>query len=159
VSSVGNIRSLNRYVTYRGNSFRFLLGQAISQYPCTSGYPQVVLSKNGKQKTIRTHVIVARAFIGERPTGLDICHNDGDKTNSAANNLRYDSRKANLDDRHLQGTMRSAITANVFNEVDIPPIRRRARSGEGVCSIARSLGVNHATISNIVNRKTWKHVA
>jgi hypothetical protein len=50
------------------------------------------------------HHLVARAFIGERPDGLQVCHGDGNKTNNAAANLRYDSISANVRDSVEHGT-------------------------------------------------------
>lgn len=44
------------------------------------GYPCVALCVNGEHTTKTIHAIVAAAFIGPRPNGLDINHIDGDKT-------------------------------------------------------------------------------
>ena len=58
------------------------------------GYMQVCI----KRKTKNVHVLVAQAFLGERPSGYHVCHKDGDKTNNRIENLRYDTPKANWDD-------------------------------------------------------------
>lgn len=42
------------------------------------------------------HVLVAEAFIGERPPGLEVCHGDNDPTNNDVSNLRWDTRSANV---------------------------------------------------------------
>lgn len=41
---------------------------------------------------------------------------------------------------------------------DVVAIRRRCAEGESQASLARAFGVNHANISMIVNRKTWRHI-
>lgn len=64
------------------------------------GYRQAYLRNPGqKQGTTRNvHVLVAEAFIGPRPPGLQVCHNDGNKNNNTLSNLRYDTPKANWQD-------------------------------------------------------------
>ena len=44
------------------------------------------------------HVLVAEAFIGKRPPGLEVCHGDNDPTNNDVSNLRWDTRSSNVID-------------------------------------------------------------
>lgn len=64
------------------------------------GYMQACLrdigAKYGVSKNI--HVLVAEAFLGERPSGHHVCHKDGDKANNRLSNLRYDTPKNNWED-------------------------------------------------------------
>lgn len=64
------------------------------------GYVQVCLrevgSKYGQTKNI--HVLVAEAFLGKRPEGMHVCHEDGDKLNNSLSNLRYDTPENNWND-------------------------------------------------------------
>lgn len=46
-----------------------------------------------------------------------------------------------------------------LTESTVRDIRRRARAGESAADIARSFGINKTTACNIINGKTWKHVA
>ena len=58
-------------------------------------YLQVVLSKDGKKKTIRVHQLVAEAFV-ENPKGEKyIDHLDGNNRNNNAENLKWCSAKQN----------------------------------------------------------------
>lgn len=69
------------------------------------GYLGFVLTGLGAiKKHLKLHVIVAAAFIGPRPAGMEVCHNDGNKLNNAASNLRYDTRLANEQDKRKHGT-------------------------------------------------------
>nr|WP_232111245.1 HNH endonuclease signature motif containing protein [Nocardia wallacei] len=55
--------------------------------------------KLGTVRKLRTaHSLVAEAFIGPRPEGLQVCHNDGDPTNNMLANLRYDTPSENQTD-------------------------------------------------------------
>lgn len=62
----------------------------------STGYERVFLRKEGIQKSVFVHVLVARAFT-PNPDGKPIVdHIDGDKRNNAASNLRWCTQKENL---------------------------------------------------------------
>jgi len=49
----------------------------------------------GKYVDRYLHVLVAEAFLGPKPTGLDVNHKDGNRQNNAASNLEYITRSEN----------------------------------------------------------------
>jgi NUMOD4 motif len=95
VSRNGDVRSIPRPST---------AGGIMRPGRTKKGYRHVALCKNGRQKTWKVATLVAAAFIGSRPVGLDVCHNDGDSGNDCAGNLRYDTRGGNIADQVLHGT-------------------------------------------------------
>ncbi len=113
---------------------------------------------NWNQVVKQVHWLVASAFIGKRPKGLDVCHNDGDCKNNNSSNLRYDTRASNIQDRikHDQCNAGSKNGMAVLADSDVLDIKRRLSNGEGVCAIARHYGVRHGTISGIKNGKRWR---
>ena len=60
----------------------------LKSFPNPDGYLLVCLSKDGKVKTTRIHVLVGKAFVGERTGELTFDHIDRDKTNNSADNIR-----------------------------------------------------------------------
>lgn len=94
VSSEGRVRSFLQ--TSRGRILR----------PGADGNGRafVILSNGRMTKNIRIHKLVALTFLGPVPPGLEICHNDGNCKNNYRNNLRYDTRSANMQDKKLHGT-------------------------------------------------------
>jgi hypothetical protein len=67
-----------------------------------SPYAAIWLRKSGTPPLKKKiHFLVADAFIGPRPDGLIICHNDGVAMNPHVENLRYDTRGSNMRDRYL----------------------------------------------------------
>jgi len=58
-------------------------------------YPSVLLSNKSIHKKYRIHVIVTRAFLGQRPKGTGVNHKDGVKTNNRLENLEYISPSEN----------------------------------------------------------------
>lgn len=95
VSSHGRMRSLDRvYADSRGWMYHRrgkLLNPGLSG---TKGkqYRHVSLTMGARQKV---HAIVAAAFIGPRPPGMQVCHIDGDRFNNQADNLRYGTPSEN----------------------------------------------------------------
>lgn len=104
VSSLGRIRSLERYAQLRDGRKRKVYGRVLKPSVASHGYYSVSLHKNGAS-THSVHVIVATAFGQERPEGLvEVCHVDGNPHNNSAENLRWDSRSGNNRDQVKHGT-------------------------------------------------------
>lgn len=98
VSDHGRVRSLPG--GYRAG--RVLTG-GLSQL----GYRRHVLCRDGTRRTITTHVLVARAFLGAPPDGTEVCHwNDVHDDNRLAN-LRYGTKFDNQADRRRNGRART----------------------------------------------------
>lgn len=114
VSDEGQVRSYHRRRTGIGASNGWfidnvpvcLLQPAIQP----SGYLFVNLARDSKRFTYRIADIVLLAFVGPHPKGLDICHNDGDKTNNHLSNLRYDTHRNNMRDACDQGKKDKKLT-------------------------------------------------
>ncbi|MBQ1582834.1 MAG: HNH endonuclease [Prevotella sp.] len=53
------------------------------------GYYRVLLCKNGKQKSIRVHQLVAMAFIPNPENKAEVHHIDRDRTNNSVDNLMW----------------------------------------------------------------------
>lgn len=74
----------------------------------SNGYPTVVLGR-GNSRTV--HSLVAEAFLGPCPAGMEVRHRDGVRTNPRRSNLRYGTRGDNVRDAIEHGT-RDAGTPN-----------------------------------------------
>jgi len=125
------------------------------------GYRIVDVAIGGRHISKTVHSLVALTFHGPRPEGLDICHNDGDKTNNAASNLRYDTREGNLADNYKNGTylgktrVRYPLSTQApdprllrkLTVADVYEIRRLWQTGETYLShLARQYDVDASTI-------------
>lgn len=129
-----------------------------STHLSSDGY--AVVSLSGPKKNARVHHIVAAAFIGPRPKGFDCCHNDGDKANNAASNLRYATRLENIRDKAKHGTQTRGNRARCgkLAESDVREIRRRHSLGESCGEIAKDYPVDASNVNRIVRYRTWRHV-
>jgi hypothetical protein len=136
-------------------------GRVLKQCYDSDGYPIVGLCRNGTALTQKVHCLVAAAFIGPRPEGLQVLHGSKSRTDNRACNLSYGTPKQNTADRLRDGT--HAIGAQNGNakltEADVRDIRARLATGESQQSIANTFGVVQVTISEIKRGKKWAHVA
>jgi hypothetical protein len=121
------------------------------------GYRTVALMRNGERSTRYVHHLVAEAFVGPRPDGMDCAHLDGTRTNNVPSNLRWVTRKENLSHRVTHGTMNygAANGSAKLTADDALVIRRLASTGTRQRVIARKYGVCQQAISNVVRGKTW----
>lgn len=99
-STHGRIRSLDQLVDKNDGSSQPVIGRILAANPDKRGRLRVTI--NGRSR--RVHVLVAEAFHGERPPGLEVCHNNGIDTDNRPENLRYDTHAGNMQDKRIHGT-------------------------------------------------------
>jgi hypothetical protein len=76
----------------------------MKQNPKETGRLQIILHRDGIGKAGQVHQLVAKAFLGPKPTPLhEVCHNDGDHLNNRADNLRWGTKSENMYDRVTHG--------------------------------------------------------
>lgn len=157
VSSLGRVRSYRAPGGARG-----LLSEPrlVSPWLARNGYPMVTLAGRPRSKRY-VHHLVAEAFLGPRPNGLDVAHWDGTKTNNALANLRYATKAENMADKLRHGTDNRADHAKFakLSKADVLAIRKRASSGENQSQIARDFGVCQQTVSLIKRHINWAHLS
>lgn len=79
--------------------------RSLSQVLDTFGYPYVrMLDASGARRKVRVHRMMARIFIGPRPSlQHQVRHLDGCKQNNAASNLAWGTALENAADRERHG--------------------------------------------------------
>ena len=154
-SSLGNVRSKTRWmqVTLRGKpTIRLHHGRVRKPNNNGSGYLNVSLGKLGHRYV---HRLVAEAFHGPIPTGLWVCHNDGDPSNNKPQNLRYDTAANNEKDKKKHRTRRpekshmaslTLVQVAMIKEL-LPKFSQR--------ELAEAFGVSQPTISRISTGFCW----
>jgi hypothetical protein len=156
VSSAGRIRCLVRRPGGRGQDL------PLTGSRTRGGYVQVKLTGGTGVRTHAVHRLVAAAFLGPRPAGMQVNHKDCDKANNRAENLEYLTPSANM--RHAaaagrlghnrgEGNPNARLTA-----VQVAQIRALAAT-RSRAELARAYGVSPTAISAIVLGYKWKDVA
>ena len=90
VSNLGRVRSLCREILGSDGVVQRHRGRFIKGHVKSSGHIEVKL-RTGNQSRDRwyVHRLVALAFVGPCPEGMEVCHYDGDPANNELGNLRY----------------------------------------------------------------------
>lgn len=129
-----------------------------------SGYTQVVLCGNKNHTYKSVHRLVLETFVGPCPDGMECCHNNGIKDDNKLENLRWDTKSNNQKDSIKHGTsvclrLGEQSINHKLTEQNVKMIIYMYRTGEFTQQeIAHTYNVSQKQISNIVNRKDWKHI-
>ena len=144
VSNLGNIRRTIRY--------------SVKPYPNRKGYLSLKLSQDGKLKTTKMHTLVALAFLGDRPPGMQINHKDGDKKNNSLLNLEYISGSDNIKHAIALGLYRPNYqlrgTPKLTRE-QVLEIRQKFGTAT-LREIGKQYGVSREAIIAIKYGRNWK---
>lgn len=78
----------------------------LKQHHNGDGYLYVGLSKDGKNKVQKVHMLVAKTFLNHKPKGreLHVNHIDFDTLNNRLNNLEIVKARVNLNKKHLKSS-------------------------------------------------------
>lgn len=104
VSDHGSVRSIPHWRPVRGVATALHPGKVLKQYPGPKGHMTVKLSKHGKGRHCRVHVLVLEAFVSPRPEGMLALHRDDDKLNNHVENLYWGTYSDNMHDAVKNGT-------------------------------------------------------
>lgn len=158
VSSEGRVKSVARTDCAGRKVYERILKSSVA-----GRYPSVSLCKNSKAKTHSVHILVANAFLGNRPDGYVIAHWDGDVNNSRLSNLRYTTPSENESDKVRHGTRFFARGeknghAKLSEQNVFEILHRHCVLKETQSALAREFGVHQSSISHIKRGAHWKHL-
>jgi|LGOV01.1.fsa_nt_gb hypothetical protein len=107
ISNQGRLRSLDRYVSGKNNTKRFIKGKLKlpTQRQITKNYHTLSASlwKNNKILFIGIHILVARMFVPNPDNKPEVNHKDSNSLNNWAINLEWSTRKENMDHAYKFG--------------------------------------------------------
>lgn len=154
VSDLGRVRrSTDGPRTHAGRVLRPWLDER--------GYPRVNLRDCARRRTTTVHRVVAEAFLGPPPSGMQVNHIDGNKQNARLNNFEYVTASENqyhavaLGLKTTKGLHGERNPSAKLTEGAVREIRRRALAGENQRGIARAFGISPAAITLIKQGRRW----
>ena len=148
VSDCGQVRS------HKNGATRILKPQGAGD---RRRYRKVCLHTGTNRPQVYIHKLVADAFIGPRPEGMEIRHLDGDPTNNQLSNLAYGTSTENKADCIAHGNTQRG-TRMWMSTLD----ERRVRIIRGLCKldfprkrIAEICRVTTKTVSDVYRMRSW----
>ena len=154
VSNLGRLRSL-----FRGQC------KIRSQINHECGYLTVGLQCGEFKQRKRVHILVAEAFIGPNPGGLDVNHKDGVKTNNRWDNLEYMTRSENCKHGFRLGLSYTPFRERgekhcraVLKDSDVRAMRAEYANGVSRRDLATKYGISYYTVWDITKMRTWTHI-
>lgn len=142
-SSEGDIQRVNRR-------------KVLSTHFDRAGYIRVKVSKDGINRVVAVHRLVADAFLGTCPKGMQVNHIDGDKTNNRPENLEYVSPSENI--LHSARVLKTHHTGAVLTEHQVREILVLLSEGVTQVDIAEQFWVGYSTVNAIKLGKSWKDI-
>ena len=153
VSDHGNVRS-----------WRHRWGRRSEPLPISPGVQSdgrrvvFLVDPHGKGINKKVHALVMEAFVGPRPEGKEVCHNDGDASNNRLDNLRYDTHLANSADtvKHKRSPKGVRNGMNVLTPEQVLAIVADWETGQFYQrEIAEKYGTARTTVNGIVHGYIW----
>lgn len=162
VSNYGNVRSVHRVLTYNNGALREWTSIPIKQH-IRKRYLSVLFNKKATAKHYCVHRLVATAFIGDCPEGLQVNHKDGIKNNNFQWNLEYVTAKENIQHSYRYGLNNKVYGENVSNSVlsnkQAEEIRIKYKTGKYFYKdLAKNYGVSDTLIGNLIRNKTYSRL-
>ena len=124
------------------------------------GYGRIRLDGNGP--TLRAHRVSFEIAHGPIPDGLQVLHTCDNPGCCNPAHLFLGTDADNHHDMDQKGRrvnpLGEAHGMSKLTEGDVLTIRELSAAGYAQEAIARKFGIGHSTVSDVVNRKSWKHI-
>jgi len=140
VSSLGNVRSMDRLVNSVRGKPHVRPGRIMSQVTVRSGHKRVRLVVNGRILYTGVHRVVLEAFVGPAPVGTICRHLNGVPSDNRLDNLAWGTHSENVLDQVRHGVHRGVRKTYCprGHLYDGPNVRRNSnRRSCRACEIAR----------------------
>jgi hypothetical protein len=131
-------------------------GVELKKIVANTGYEVVNLTTGlRRRKQEHVHRLVLCAFLGSPPEKMEACHNDGVRTNNRLSNLRWDTRKANHQDKRKHGTYQEGTRANNA-KLTVEQVKQVFFSKATRRQIAKEFGIGKTTVNRIKSGQSWR---
>ena len=162
VSNLGRVRSVLRFITKSNGATMRIKERILKPRPQKSGHLLLWLRKDKKTYAVNVHRLVANAFLGPCPTGMECCHNNGIAWDNRAENLRWDTRSSNIKQAYVDGRVPSIPNLRGLqhscSKLDKDAVQQIRDSVLSCAATARKFGVSPMTVSRCRRSLTYQDV-
>lgn len=156
-------RNTGYLVTKDGNILNKKGTEYLKGQITNTGYYQVILYIDGKPRVFYKHRVVAEVFLEKKDETNVVNHKDGDKLNNNVGNLEWTTRSENTKHAVETGLFKAANGVNAhcskLTEDQVIEIRKLYKETKITQNeLGRIYNLNPSSISDIVNRVSWKHI-
>lgn len=112
-----------------------------------------------RKRRVTVGRLVLEVFVGPCPTGMECCHNNGDSLDDRLDNVRWDTKAANISDREKHGTTAHGATSGMSKLLpgEAENIRQMYLSGIRIFEIHREFpDVSRSTITKVARATAWR---
>lgn len=157
-------KKLNNYSHYRifsnGKIYSEFINKFITSTQDSSGYLQnTLVDDQGNRKTIKTHRLVAMAFLPNPNNYSDVNHKDFNRKNNNITNLEWCTEEYNTHytrDYNLIFNSKSYKKLSPLTEEQVLLVPTLLNYGFSIKLISKLYNVGHITIRNIIKGRTWR---
>lgn len=151
-SSLGRVRTVDHWVTYKNGRRQLYKGHVLKQYKERNGYMRVKFSVDGKLVCLLVHRIIAASFLPNPDNLPEVNHKDNDRTNNSVDNLEWCTSQYNSNYKKNFGTSPAQIYGQLFGR---PVIAVNLETSEVLWfesqhEAGRKLGVSYQNINKVV---------
>lgn len=126
----------------------------------SNGYGSIGSCAKGRR--LLAHRVSWELHNGPIPDGLCALHRCDNRTCVNPNHLFLGTYKDNALDMHAKGRDNhckgETAPSTFLTNADVLAIRAEFAQGQRIADIARNRGLKYYHVSNIVHRKTWRHI-
>jgi hypothetical protein len=162
VSNMGKVKTMPREVIRgRGGVYKTperLLNPSIN----SDGYYTGIFRVNKKACNYKVHTLVALAFIGQIPKGMEVNHKNGIKTDNRVENLEIITKSQNI--KHafnigLNKPNKGEKNGNSkYTKEDAIKVKKLIKNGLTETQIVNEINCSIHFVRDIRRNRTWAHV-
>jgi hypothetical protein len=143
------------FITEDGNVWRN--GKQKKVFVAKNGYLSFAMSVKNKTQIKTIHRVLMETFVGPCPNGMETLHIDGNRLNNDLKNLRWGTRKENVQDAMRHGTLLIGTKNNQskFTKENLNELKNMYESGVKKGIMALHFDVSDTTIYRIFSGKTY----
>lgn len=151
ISNLGRVRSVDRLIKQYGHKRqyeRLMKGKILKLHKQNGGYMLATLTKDGKEKKMLVHRLVAQEFIPNPQNKEQVNHIDGNKQNNCIDNLEWCTQSENV--KHSYSKLHHKLKNK---KVFCCELNKFFNSIEGA---SKELNINPRSISHAINNRAKK---